>query len=465
MSSHTDTRYDAVVIGTGQGGKPLSLALAQAGMKTAVIERGPVGGSCINVGCTPTKTMVASARVAYLARRGADYGVHHGAVHVRLSEVLLRKRQIVERFRNGSRDQLLSTEGLDLIEGEAAFTGARSLEVSFPDGKTKELTAERIFINTGTRAAQPPIEGLSDVPALDNASVMELDALPEHLMILGGGYIGLEFGQMYRRFGSRVTIVQRGEHLLSREDADVSDEVASILREDGIELLLNAAVSSVGGDTGSLEVEVTDPKGTRSVSGTHLLIAAGRVPNTDRLNLDAAGIETDDRGFVLVNERLETNVPGVYGVGDVKGGPGFTHISYDDFRILRTNLLQGGNANTRGRLLPYTVFIDPQLGRVGLSETEARTQGRNIRVAKLPMTHVARALEMDETRGFMKAVVDADTHLILGASVLGVEGGEVAAVFQMAMMGKVSYTDIKDAVFSHPTLAESLNNLFMAMDR
>ncbi len=292
---------------------------------------------------------------------------------------------------------------------------------------------------------------------------MELDQVPEHLLVVGGGYVGLEFGQMFRRFGSQVTIVQRRGQLLPREDPDVAEEIANILRQDGIELLLETHPLRVE-ETRPMRLVVRTPEAERTLTGSHLLVAAGRVPNTERLNLAAAGIQTDKRGFIPVNERLETSVPGIYALGDINGGPAFTHISYDDFRIIRTNLLEGGNATTTGRLVPYAVFIDPQLGRVGLSEREARAQGRNIRVAKLPMSYLARTLEVDETRGFMKAVVDADTGQILGAAVLGIEGGEIMTILQMAMMGQVPYTVLRDAVFAHPTLAESLNNLFMSLD-
>jgi pyruvate/2-oxoglutarate dehydrogenase complex dihydrolipoamide dehydrogenase (E3) component len=293
---------------------------------------------------------------------------------------------------------------------------------------------------------------------------MELDELPEHLLVLGGGYIGLEFGQMFRRYGSRVTIIQRGERLLNREDPDVADEVAKILGEDGITVLLSSEATRAERHSGGLRLTVRTPDGDQAIDGSHLLAAAGRTPNTDSLNLSAAGIETDKHGSVKVNDRLETNVPGVYALGDVKGGPQFTHISYDDFRIIRANLIEGGTASLNDRLVPYTVFMDPQLGRVGLSETEARSLGLNIRVAKLPMTSVARAIEMSETRGFIKAVVDADTNQILGCAVLGVEGGELMAMIEIAMLGRLQYTVLKEAIFAHPTLAESLNNLFMAMD-
>jgi pyruvate/2-oxoglutarate dehydrogenase complex dihydrolipoamide dehydrogenase (E3) component len=349
--------------------------------------------------------------------------------------------------------------------GEASFTGPKTLEVLLNAGETRQLTASTIFINAGERPAKLALAGIENVPTLDSTSIMELDTVPEHLLIIGGGYVGLEFGQMVRRFGSQVTVIQRGAFLLSREDPDVAGEVAHILREDGIEVLLETKPVRVEQTAqGTIHLTVQTPAGERTLSGSHLLAAAGRVPNSDWLNLDAAGIQTDKRGSIQVNERLETNVPGIYALGDVKGGPAFTHISYDDFRIIRTNLLEHGKASTRERLVPYTVFIDPQLGRVGMSETEARVHGHNIKVAKMPMNYVARALEVDESRGFMKAVVDAGTGQILGCAVLGIEGGEIMAVLQMAMMGKVPYTVLRDAVFAHPTLAESLNNLFSTLD-
>jgi pyruvate/2-oxoglutarate dehydrogenase complex dihydrolipoamide dehydrogenase (E3) component len=454
-------RFDAIVIGAGQAGNPLSRTLAQAGWKTAVIEREHVGGTCINVGCTPTKTMVASARVVYLARRAGDYGVRTGPVSVDIDKVRQRKRAIVESFRSGTQSRLEKTPNLELVIGEASFTGPKTVEVRSPNGATRQLTADTIVINTGCRPARPPVPGLDSVSVLDSTSIMELDVVPEHLLVLGGGYVGLEFGQMFRRFGSAVTIVQRTERLLGREDPDVADEVAKLLREDGVEVLLQSdAVHAAKAADGRIQLRMRTPDGDRTLTGSHLLAAAGRVPNTERLNLEAAGVRKDARGFVTVNERLETNIPGVYAVGDVNGGPAFTHISYDDFRILRANLLHNGKATTTGRIVPYTVFIDPQLGRVGLTEHEARAQGRNVRIAKMPMSYVARALEMDESRGFMKAVVDADTKQILGCAILGIEGGELMSMLEIAMLGRVPATQLAEAVFAHPTLAESLNNLF-----
>lgn len=456
--------YKAIILGAGQAGNPLSTTLANAGWKTALIEKRHVGGTCVNYGCTPTKTMVASARVAYLARRGADYGVLTGPISINMKKVRQRKRDIVESFRGGSTRRIQGTENVDLIFGEASFAGPKALRVTTNEGgSTLELTADYIFINTGTRPFLPKVEGIESVAALNNETIMELDAVPEHLLVLGGGYIGLEFGQMFRRFGSRVTVVQHGKQLLGREDADVADEVAKLLREDGIEILLSTEPLRVRKSGAGIEMEVRSAQGERTLAASHLLVATGRRPNSEALNLAAAGVQVDRRGFIPTNQRCETNVPGIYALGDIKGGPAFTHISYDDFRIIRANLLEGGNGSYSGRMVPYTVFIDPQLARVGLSEQEAREQRLNIQVARMPMSHVARALEVDETRGFMKAIVDRGTGQVLGATVLGLEGGEIMAVFQMAMMGGVPYHKLRDAVFSHPTLAESLNNLFASL--
>jgi pyruvate/2-oxoglutarate dehydrogenase complex dihydrolipoamide dehydrogenase (E3) component len=453
--------YDAIVIGSGQGGNPLAKALAAAGRKTAMIEREHVGGTCINEGCTPTKTMVASARVAYLTRRAGDFGVRTGPVVVDQAKVRERKRNIVNEWRGGGERSLRKTTGLELLMGEASFTGPKRVEVRPNGGDHRVITGDLIFLNTGARPARPTLPGFDRVPTLDSTSVMELGEVPEHLLVMGGGYCGLEFAQMFRRFGSRVTIVQRGRRLLPREDDDVAEEVAKILREDGVEVILEAEVlDAAPAAGGKVDLSVRAAGDARTLTGSHLLVAVGRVPNTDRLNLAAAGVQTDRQGYVLVNERLETTAPGVYGLGDVKGGPAFTHISYDDFRILEANLLKGGRATTAGRLVPYTVFIDPELGRVGVSEQDARRNGRSIRVAKMPMAHVARAREADEPRGLMKVVVDAGTGEILGCAILGIAGGELMSMVEIAMMGRLPYTALQNAIFAHPTLAESLNNLF-----
>lgn len=451
--------YDLIVIGSGQGGGPLAGAFAAAGKRTLLVEREHVGGTCINEGCTPTKTMVASGRVAYLTRRGADFGVNTGAIGIDVARVRQRKRDIVDKFRNGSQGHI-EQAGVDLVFGQASFTGPHGIAIALNGGGSREATAPSIVLDTGARPRPLDLLGIDAVAPLNSTTVMELAEAPEHLIVAGGGYIGLEFGQLFRRLGSRVTVVQRGGQLLSREDPDVAEAVRQILVEDGIEVLLQTSMVRVDGRPGALSLTVGQGGTERTIAATHLLNAVGRMPNIEDLNLPAAGIRASERGDIPVNERLETNVPGVYAIGDVNGGPAFTHISYDDFRILRANLLEDKQATTTGRLVPYTVFIDPELGRVGLSETEARKQGRNIRVATMPMSAVARALEMDEPRGLMKAIVDADTNQLLGCAILGIFGGEMMSLFEVAMMGKLPYTALKEGIFAHPTLAEAFNNLF-----
>lgn len=456
-------QFDAIVIGAGQSGGPLSSALQRAGHRVAMVERDAAGGTCINRGCTPTKAMVASARVAYLADRAADYGVNTGPVSVDMEVVRARKRDIVASWSSGSQNSI-EDSGVTYIKGEARFKSEKSLTVTLDDGSQRELAAEMIFINTGMRPFIPPVDGLADVPYLDSTSIMELDEVPGHLIVLGGGYIGLEFGQMFRRFGANVTIIQRGDALMPREDEDVQEAIEDILDEDGITILTGANAETITEIDGEIEVTFTQDGGPETVRGSHILIATGRRPNTEALDLPAAGVEVNGRGFIAVNDRLETNIPGIYAMGDVTGAPAFTHISYDDFRILRENILNGGNASREGRMVPYTAFIDPQLAHIGLSEKDAKAEGIAYRLAKLPMSSVARAIETQETRGFMKALVDPGSGLIFGATVLGIEGGEIMAVLQMAMMGDVPYTAIRDGIFAHPTLAESLNNLFMTLD-
>lgn len=465
MSQSSPESFDAIIIGVGQAGKPLALELAQKGWKTAVVERQHVGGSCINYGCTPTKSLVASAQVAHLARRSRDYGIKTGNVEVDYPAVKQRKDQIVEQFRGGIEKSFEKAEHLTLIRGEACFTGSKRVTVALNKGGSRTLTADHIFIDTGTSPRKPDIAGLDKVPWLTSTTLMELEELPEHLLIVGGGYIGLEFGQMFRRFGSKITLIERGQQLLSREDEDIAGEIAKFLSDEGIDIRLNTTIERVSQNrSGSIRLSLKTGDETHQLSGSHLLIAIGTTPNTGVLKLEAAGIDTDEHGYIRVNERLETNQPGIYALGDVKGGPAFTHISYDDYRIIRQNLLEGGNAAISNRPVPYTVFTDPQLGRIGLSEREAREQGRHVKIASIPMTYVARAIETSQSRGLMKAIVDADTGQILGAAVLGLEGGELMAMLQIAMMGQVPYIQLRDAVFAHPTLAESLNTLFSEVD-
>jgi pyruvate/2-oxoglutarate dehydrogenase complex dihydrolipoamide dehydrogenase (E3) component len=469
--------YSAIVIGSGQAGGPLATAFAKAGHKTALIEEAHIGGTCINEGCTPTKTMVASARVAYLASRGKDYGVEMDSpFKMNMETVRKRKRDIVNSFRGGSEGRLKTQQNLDLFMGKAKFVGKKDIEVIMNgSGERKTITGETIFINAGCRPAPLKIPGADQIDVLDSTTIMELDSVPSHLVVIGGGYVGIEFAQMFHRFGSAVTVVQRSGQLLGREDSDIAEAVKSILMEDGLEILLNTNPISISkSDSGTISLEVSTDGITKRITASHILAAAGRNPNTDSLDISVPGLSTYGPGFIKTNNQLETNVSGIYALGDIKGGPQFTHISYDDFRIIRHNIITNPSGEPLGindRLVPYTVFMDPQLGRVGLTETEARTKHgfaggklRNIKVAKMPMAWVARALELDESRGMMKAIVDDDTKHILGFACLGIEGGELMSMVQIAMMGGVGYDRLADAVFAHPCLSESLNNLWANLE-
>lgn len=460
------TKFDAVIIGSGQSGNPLAVKFAVSGKKVALVEKEHIGGSCVNVGCSPTKTMEASGRVAHLVRRAADYGIHFpGPVTVDMETVRRRKRDIVTSFSSGD-EAKLERRGVEIVWGEARFTSGKEIEVALNDGDTRRLKADLIFIDTGTRPAVPKIDGLPECTILSNGTIMELDLVPEHLMIIGGGYVGMEFARMFRRFGSEVTIVQRGSQVLSQEDEDLAQAIQEIYARDNIRIILQADTHSASQDRDeNIHLRVTCGEREETISGSHLLLAAGRIPNTDMLNLAAAGVEMDDRGYIVTDDRLRTTAPDIYAMGDVKGGPAFTHISYDDYRIVRSNLFENGSATTENRILPYVVFIDPQLGRIGLSEKEATERGIPYKMVKMPMAHVARALEVDETDGFMKALVDTDSGRILGFACLGMEGGELMAVVQVAMAGGLTWRDLKNMIFSHPTLAESLNNLFSLVER
>ena len=455
--------FDAVIIGTGQGGKPLAGALAEAGWRTAIVERDRVGGTCVVRGCTPTKTMLASARIAHLARRAGEYGVTVGDVGVDLRAVRARKRDIVDSWSEGSRKGLERHDTLELVLGDASFTAPKTVTVALNDGGTRILKAEHCFINVGARTRIPGLPGIDDVDWLDSASIMELESVPEHLVVLGGGFIGLEFGQMFRRFGADVTIIEK-KRLASREDEDVSEALTEALEGEGVRVVAGVEPVAVETTEEGISLAVTRDGEPLTVAGSHFMIAIGTTQNTEGLGLESAGVDVGPKGEIIVNDRLETSAEGVWALGDVTGVTPFTHTSYDDYRIIARNLLGEGGGSKADRIVPYAMFTDPQLGRVGMTEREARASGREIRVAKLPMSRVARAIETNETRGFMKAVVDAETEEILGAAILGIEGGEIVTVLQMAMMGGLPWTTLRDAVIAHPTLAESLNNLFMTLD-
>lgn len=441
--------YDALVIGSGQAGNPLSQKLADQGWTVALVEKDHLGGTCVNTGCTPTKTMVASAQVAHYARNAAKWGVHAEGVRVDLAAVVARKDRVVSQWRSGIERKVEQRKNLRLYHGHARFTSPHQVRVG-----DEVLESERIFIDTGTRPIVPPIEGLADVDALDNAGIMRLTEVPEHLLVLGGGYIGLEFGQMFRRFGSRVTVIHRGPQILPREDTDVVESLQQALEAEGLRFVLGASTTRAAKQDGQVVLTVQVGDTVETVRGSHLLVATGRRPNTDDLGLENAGIATDAHGFIRVNGRLETNVPGVWALGDVKGGPAFTHISFNDYQIVYANLIEGQARTTDNRIVPYSVFTDPQLGRVGLTEREARAAGRRLKIGKIPMTWVARAIERDETAGLMKLIVDAETDQILGAALLALEGGELVQILHAAMLARAPYTLLKEAIYIHPTLAE-----------
>ena len=457
--------YDAIIIGSGQAGTPLSKKLAKKGWKTALIEKDLIGGTCTNVGCTPTKTMIASAKRMYDCKNAVHLGVHPGKIKLNINEVLDRKDKVVESFRNGATKGLKKTDNLKIIFGAAVFTGKKIVKVTHKNGKEEELTAEKIFIDVGGRPSIPEIEGLKNIPWLTSTTMMELQEVPEHLLIIGGGYIGLEFGQMYRRFGSKITILEDGKRFMKKEDEDIAGCVREFLEAEEIEILTDAQIQLVKKETNGIKAVVQVAQKERTIHCSHILLATGRQPNTDLLKVKAGGIKTNDKGFVVVNDQLETSVKGVYALGDVKGGPEFTHIAYNDYIVVYNNLIGGKNQNYHDRLVPYTMFTDPQLGRVGITEEEAKKKGLNYRVATFLMKNVARAIETGDTRGMMKAIVDADSGAILGAAIVGEQGGEVMTVLQMAMVGGVKWQQIRSLPIAHPLYAESLNNLFMQLEK
>ena len=443
-------QYDAIVIGTGQAGPSLAARLSEEGLKTAIIERKLFGGTCVNTGCTPTKAMVASARAAYMARRAADFGVLIGGpVSIDMKKVKERKDAIVGRSNQGLESWLGTMKNVTVYRGHARFTGRDTVHVG-----DESLQAEKIFINVGGRAFIPPIGGLEDVDYLTNSSIMDVDFLPEHLVILGGGYVALEFGQMFRRFGSRVTIVQRNGRILSREDDDIAEAITEILKNEGIDVCIDTGAYRVENRNGGIFLRMRCEAEPHEVVGSHLLVATGRRPNTDDLGLDKAGIETDERGYIRIDDQLRTSVEGVWALGDCNGHGAFTHTSYNDFEIVAANLFDNDSRRVSDRILNFGLYIDPPLGRVGMTEQELRASGRKALIATRPMTRVARAVEKGETQGFMKALVDAETKRFLGAAILGVGGDEVVHSILEAMYADVPYTVLQRAVHSHPTVTE-----------
>jgi pyruvate/2-oxoglutarate dehydrogenase complex dihydrolipoamide dehydrogenase (E3) component len=443
-------KYDAIIIGSGQGGNPLCQKLADHGWTVALIEEAQLGGTCINTGCTPTKAMVACAQVAHYARSAGRWGVQTGDVKVDLRAIVARKNRIVEQFRSGHEKKVAERKkNLHLYRDHARFVDSRRVAVG-----DQVLEGERIFIDTGARPAVPHLDGLAEVGYLTNVSIMELSQVPEHLIVLGGGYIGLEFGQMFRRFGSRVTIVHNSSQILTREDPEVAAELQKALEAEGVEFVLDARATRVAKRQAQIALEIERAGGRQTVTGSHVLAATGRIPNTSDLGLDKAGVEVDGKGFIRVNGSLQTNVPGIWALGDVKGGPAFTHISYNDFQVLYGNLIEGKKLTIENRQVPYSVFTDPQLGRVGLTETQARERGYRLKVGSIPMSWVARAIERDETAGLMKLVVDAATDRVLGAAILCTEGGELVQILSAFMLTGSPYTLLKGSIYIHPTLAE-----------
>jgi pyruvate/2-oxoglutarate dehydrogenase complex dihydrolipoamide dehydrogenase (E3) component len=458
----TTEEYDVVVLGSGEAGKYIAWSLAKKGMRAIVIERRYIGGSCPNIACLPSKNIIHSAKVASYFWRSEEFGITKDNTQIHMSVVRDRKRKMVD----GLVDMHLSnfkTSGADLLMGSGRFIGPKTIEVALPDGGTRVLHGQKVVISTGSRATIDPIPGLAQAGPLTHIEALDLDHIPEHLVIIGGGYIGLELAQAMRRFGSRVTIIERNARLAHREDQDVTDTLHDVFREEGIELATSARITKVEGKSGDWVKLYADRDGSEmTLEGTHVLVASGRTPNTQGIGLELAGVETTDRGHVKVNERLETTAPRVWAVGDCAGSPHFTHIAFDDHRIVRDNVT-GGHRVTTGRQVPFCMFTDPEFARIGLSETEAKERGISYRLAKIPMIAILRTRTLSETRGFLKALIDTESDRILGFTALGVEAGEIIATVQVAMLAGLPYTVLHDAIFSHPTMLEGLIPVFSAV--
>jgi pyruvate/2-oxoglutarate dehydrogenase complex dihydrolipoamide dehydrogenase (E3) component len=448
-------RYDVLVIGSGESGKWITWTLAQAGHRTAVVERKYIGGSCPNIACLPSKNVIRSAKANWFAKRGAEYGIQSGPVSTDMKGVLARKRKMVEGEVQFHLDRFKAT-GASLIRGEARFVAPKTVEVRLNEGGQRTITGDKVFLDLGSRSVIPDIPGLAAAKPMTHVEALDLDRLPEHVIVLGGGYVGLELAQALRRFGSAVTVIEHGRQIASQEDPDVAQALLENFTSEGIEVLLDTQIRQTEGVSGEkIRVRIDGPNGEQTIEGSDLLVATGRTPNTRGIGVEAAGIELDTRGYIKVNERLETTAPGVWAMGDCAGSPHFTHVAYDDFRVVRDNL-NGGSRTTQDRLIPFCMFTDPELARVGLNETEAKKRGIAYRLAKLPMAAVLRAVTLGETRGFLKVLVDAQSDRILGFTALGVDASEMMAAVQTAMLGGLPYTVLRDAIFTHPTAAEGL---------
>jgi pyruvate/2-oxoglutarate dehydrogenase complex dihydrolipoamide dehydrogenase (E3) component len=455
-SVHT---YDLVILGGGTGSTVAAWTFASQGQRVAVIERKYIGGSCPNIACLPSKNILQSARVASYFRRGQEFGLIASSFRVDMPAVLARKRGMVSDLNDIYLDQYKQT-GAEFILGAGRFVGPKTLEVTLAGGTTRRLRGTNVIVSTGTRAALEPIPGLADAQPLTHIEALELDQVPGHLIVIGGGYVGLEFSQAMRRFGSKVTVIDRNHRLLSREDEDVSKALGELFRDEGIDTVLNGHVRRISGKSGESVTVVFEQDGREKIlTGTHLLVATGRRPNTENIGLESAGIGLTDRGYIKVNERLQTTAPGVWAIGEVAGSPQFTHVSVDDFRVVRDNLA-GGNHVTTGRQIPYTLFTDPELARIGLNEREAKARGISYRLFKIPLEQVLRARTLSEMRGFLKALVEVNGDRILGFTAFAVDGGEIMASVQTAMMAGLPYTALRDAIWAHPTLVEGLSPLF-----
>jgi pyruvate/2-oxoglutarate dehydrogenase complex dihydrolipoamide dehydrogenase (E3) component len=448
-------RFDILVIGSGEAGKHLTWTMAQEGRRTAVVERKYIGGSCPNIACLPSKNVIRSAKANWLARQGAEYGIQTGPVSTDMKGVLNRKRKMVEGGVQIHLDRFKAT-GAELIRGEARFVALKTVEVQLNEGGRRKIAGDRVFLDLGSRSVIPDIPGLAAAKPMTHVEALDLDRLPGHAIVLGGGYVGLELAQALRRFGSEVTVIERGRQIAAAEDQDIAQALLENFTSEGIEVLLDTRVHEVGGLSGhKVQVIVEDGHGQQMIEGTDLLIATGRSPNTQGIGLEAAEVELDARGYIKVNDRLETSAAGVWAMGDCAGSPQFTHVAFDDFRVVRENL-NGGSRTTRDRLIPFCMFTDPELARVGLNESEAKRRGIAYRLAKMPMAAVLRAVALGETRGLVKMLIDAQSDRILGFTVLGVEGSEMMAAVQTAMVGGLPYTVLRDAIFTHPTTAEGL---------